>query len=83
MSFPSPKSGPLPKQRTQEFHRFQVIGVDYAGPIYCRSKHKAISKSFILLFSCSESTAIHLELVPNVSTQEFIKSIYSNNAKIF
>ena len=83
MSFPSPKSGPLPKQRTQECHQFQVMRVDYAGPIYCRSKNKAISKSFILLFSCSESRALHLELVPNVSTQEFIKSIYSDNAKTF
>ena len=34
MPFPSSKSGPLPKQRTQECHPFQVIGVDYAGPIY-------------------------------------------------
>ena len=74
MSFPSPKPRPLSKQRTQECHPFQVIGVGYTGPIYYSSKNKVISKSNIFLFSCSVSRAIHLELVPNLSTQEFIKS---------
>ena len=34
MPFPSPRSGPLPKQRNQECHPFEVIGEGYAGPIY-------------------------------------------------
>ena len=42
MLFPSLKPGPLPKKRTQECYPFQVIGVDYTGPIYYRSKNKAI-----------------------------------------
>ena len=71
MPFPSPKPEPLPKQRTQECHPFQVIEVDYAFPIYYRLKNKAISKSYILLFSYSVSRAIHLELVSNLTTQEF------------
>ena len=33
MPYPSPKPGPLPKERTQECHPFEVIGEDYAGPI--------------------------------------------------
>ena len=94
--FASPKPGPLPKQRTPECHPFQVIEVDCAGPFYYRSRNKAISKSYILLFSCSVSRAMHLELVPNLTTQEFIKSmkwliarrgspkiVYSDNAKTF
>ena len=92
MPYPSPKPGPLPKERTQECHPFEVIE-DYAGPIYY-VKNKAISKSCIL-FSCSVSRAINLELVRNLTTQ-FIKSIkrliarrgspkiiYSDNAKTF
>ena len=74
MPFPSPKPGPLSKQRAQECHPFQVIGVDYAGPIYFSCKTKAISKSYIL-FWCSVSRAVHLELVPNLTTQETIKSM--------
>ena len=75
MLFPNPKLRPLPKHRTQECRPFQVIGVEYAGPAYYRSKNKAISKSYILLFSYSVSRAIHLKLVPNLSTQKFIKSM--------
>ena len=75
MPFPRPKPGPSHKQRTQECHPFQVIGVDYAGPIYYRSKNKVISKSYISSFSCSVSRAIHLALGPNLTTQEFIKSM--------
>ena len=75
MLFPSPKPGPLHKQRTQECYPFQVIGVGYTGPIYYRSENKVISKSYILLFSCSVSRAIHLDLLPNLSIQEFIKSM--------
>ena len=71
MSFPIPKPGPLTKGRTQEYHTFQMLGVDYAGPIYYRSK----SRCYILLISCSVSSVIHLELVPNLTTQEIIKSI--------
>ena len=48
-----------------------------SGPIFYISKNKAISKSYILLFSCSVSRAIHLELVPNLTTQVFIKSMKS------
>ena len=48
MSFPNPKPRLLPKQRTQECHSFEVMRVDYGGPIYDRSKNKAISKSYIL-----------------------------------
>ena len=95
MPYPSPKPRPLPKERTQECHPFEVIGGNYTGLIYY-VKNKAISKSYILLFSCSVSRAIHLELAKNLTTQEFIKSIkrliarrggpkiiYSDNAKTF
>ena len=75
MPFPSPKPRPLPKQAAQECHPFHEIGVDYAGPIYDRSKNKAKEKSYILLFPRSVSRAVHLELVPNIFTQEFIKSM--------
>ena len=75
MPFPSPKPRPLPKQAAQECHPFHVIGADYADPIYDRSQNKAKAKSYILLFPRSVSRAVHLELVPNITAQEFIKSM--------
>ena len=75
---------------------FQVKGVDYAGHIFYRSKTRKYLKAYILLFSCSVSRAVYLELVPSLTTSEFIrclkrliartgrpKIIYSGNAKTF
>ena len=96
VSYPEPKPGLLTKDRTEQCFPFQVIGVDYAGPIYYRSKIKRDLKAYILLFSCSVSRAVYLELTPNLITSEFIrclkrliarrgrpKIIYSDNAKTF
>ena len=73
-----------------------VIGADYAGQIYYKTKKKSELKAYILLFSCSVTRAVHIELVSNLTTTEFIKSfkrlisrrgkpkiVYSDNAKTF
>ena len=97
LSYHSPKTGPLPKDskdRTEKCFPFGVIGKDYAGPIYYKTKKKSQLKAYILLFSCSVTRAVHIELVSNLTTTEFIKSfirvisrrgkpkiVYSDNAK--
>ena len=96
LPYPGVKPGPLPNDRTEQAVPFQVIGTDFAGPIYYRTKTKKESKACILIFSCSVSRAVHLELTPNTTTQEFIKclkqliprrgkpsTIYSDNTKSF
>ena len=73
-----------------------MIGVDFAGPIYFRAKNKKEGKAFILLFSCSLSRAVHLELLTDQTADSFIRclkrfvarrgrprKIYSDNAKAF
>ena len=75
---------------------FQVTGVDYAGPLFYRSKTRNDLKAYIILLSCSASRAVYKELVPNLTTSEFIKClkrliarsgrpkiIFSDNAKTF
>ena len=86
----------LPADRANLDLPFKIIGTDYAGPFLCKSKGKNERKVYLLLFSCSLPRAIHLEVLPNQTTQEFIhalkrliarkgrpKVIYSNNAKTF
>ena len=68
-----PKPGPLPKDRTEKCFPFEVIGTDYAGPIYYKTKKKSELKAYILLFSCSVTIAVHIELVSNLTTTEFMK----------
>ena len=52
---------------------FEVVGVDYAGPIYYCSK-KSEDKSYILIYTCSLTRGLHLELMPNLSCEEFLAS---------
>ena len=85
-----------PSNRTVGSSAFEVIGVDYAGPIPYRSAKNRERKSYILLYTCSLSRAIHLELLPDLTTTEFIhsfkmfiarrgrpKKVYSDNGKTF
>ena len=90
------QEGNLPTDRTVGSTAFQVIGVDYAGPLtYARGNCKT-GKAYILLFSCSLTRAIYLELVPDQGVEEFIRSlkrfiarkgrpekIYSDNGRTF
>ena len=73
-----------------------MIGVDYAGPFYCRINLTKNAKAYILLFSCSLTRAVHLQALQDQTTAEFIRSlklfiarrgrprkIYSDNAQTF
>ena len=95
LPYPKVKPGPLPNDRTEQAMPFQVIGTDFAGLIYTVLKQKK-SKAYILIFSCSVSRIVHLELISNTTTKEFIKclkrlvarrgkptTIYSDNTKSF
>ena len=90
-----PKPGVLPNDRTKENLPYEVIETDYAGPIYCKIKTKQ-TKTYALLFTCSITLAVHLELLSNQTTLEFIKAfkkliarrgspniVYSDNAKTY
>ena len=82
--------------RTQGSRPFQVIGVDYAGPIKYEKRGKVAGKAYIVLYACSLCRALYLDLVSSLETQEFILSlkkfiarkgrpdkIYSDNGSTF
>ena len=91
----TPKPGYLPTNRTSGETAFEVVGIDFAGPIrYKKFKHE--SKSYLVIFACSLSRAVYLELLPNLSTETFIpclkrfiarrgrpRVIYSDNGGTF
>ena len=95
-AFAAPPPGRLPTNRTQGGAPFQVVGLDYAGPIKYRSKGKSEDKAYILVYSCSLTRALYLDVLPNMETPEFLRSlkrfiarrgrprkIYSDNARTF
>ena len=92
----SPPPGLLPKDRTQGSTAFEVVGVDFAGPIRYRRKKGVEGKSYLILFACTLSRALHLELLLSLETVEFLGAlkrfiarrgrptkIYSGNGKTF
>ena len=95
-AFANPPTASLPTDRTVGSVPFEVLGVDFAGPIAYKLSPKKEGKAYILLFACSLTRAIHLELLPNQTAEEFIRSlkrfiarrgrprkIYSDNGRSF
>jgi hypothetical protein len=67
-------AGQLSEDRTSPGAAFEVIGVDFAGPMKFRKSSKAEAKSYFVIFACSLSRAVHLELLRNLETSTFIVS---------
>ena len=60
-----PPPGKLPTDRTNGGAAFEVIGTDFAGPIRYKTTNQREGKSYLVIFSCSLSRAVYLELVRN------------------
>ena len=55
----------LPDYCVQCNHAFEVVGINYAGPLFHKdifSSNDEVHKCYILLFTCAFSHAVHLEL---------------------
>ena len=95
-AFQTPPPGKLPSSKTQGTAPFQVLGVDFAGAIKYHDKGKKEKKSYLVMFACSLTRAVHLELVRSLETEEFIiclkkfisrrgrpELVYSDNGSTF
>ena len=69
------KPAPLPQDRTTGWRPFQVIGLDYAGPFPYKKSANTEGKAYILLYSCSLTRAVYLELVRGQSSEDFLPSL--------
>ena len=75
MPLKAPVVGQLPRDRTEGHRAFQVIGIDYAGPLVYRKGNKKEGKEYILVYACSLSRALYLELLPEQTLEEFLMSL--------
>ncbi|XP_073961651.1 uncharacterized protein [Choristoneura fumiferana] len=67
--------GDLPKQRVTPARPFLNSGVDFAGPyqtLMSRGRGIRTTKSYIAIFICMVTKAIHLELVGDLTSEAFI-----------
>ena len=70
-----PPPGNLLVDRKQGHRPFQVVGVDFAGPIKYRITKKTEGKAYITLYMCSLTRALYLELTTSMETDEFIRTL--------
>lgn len=95
----APLMGDFPEARVSAMVPFYTTGVDYGGPFLIKDRigrGNKVTKAYICLFVCFAVKAVHLELVTDLSTNNFIsalrrfisrrgipKDIWSDNGKNF
>ena len=95
LSFKYPKVTNLPKHRVNFIKPFEHTGIDFTGCIYVKDS-KRFKKMYLLIFTCLNIRAVHIELLPDIDTHSLVLAIirftniygvpshlYSDNAKSF
>ena len=73
--YKAPPPPPLPTFRVKEDPGFTHTGVDFAGPLKVRCGEGPADKVWICLFTCLVTRAVHLDVVPDQSTQSFLRCL--------
>lgn len=93
--FGFPPVAALPDFRVREATPFSKVSVDLAGPLFVKSPTGETIKSYIALFTCYVTQAVHLDLVKDLTASTFVcclrrfarrgtpSLIISDNAKTF
>uniref|UniRef100_A0A1I7VFI4 Integrase catalytic domain-containing protein n=1 Tax=Loa loa TaxID=7209 RepID=A0A1I7VFI4_LOALO len=68
--FKLPLMPSLPESRVMRSRSFEQVGLDYLGPLSIKSPTGVI-KRWIALFTCFTTRAVHLELVEDLSAENF------------
>ena len=85
----------LPPDRVANVPPFTNTGVDFAGPLYVKNSDNG-TKTYVCLFTCATTRAIHLELTTSPGAPQFLQAfrrfvghrglpakLLSDNAKTF
>ncbi|XP_064482953.1 uncharacterized protein LOC135395790 [Ornithodoros turicata] len=88
-------TAPLPAERVTPILPFEVAGVDFVGPVFVKTDDGS-KRSYISLFTCAVTKAVHFELISNLGANAFLLAfrrfvsrrgipsvMYSDNALTF
>ena len=73
--FKLPPVPSLPPERVTYTRAFSYIGLDYLGPIKVEKEDRTLTKHWICLFTCMAVRAVHLEVVKNLTAEEFLLAL--------
>ena len=73
--FLKPTSWKIANRQDRRITPFQVVGLDFAGPIGYKPETEKKRKSYIFLLACSLTRAVHLALLPNQTAKEFLNHL--------
>ena len=65
---------PLPECRVKEEPPFTYVGNDFVGPLYVKSLNSPQQKVWMCLYTCCVTRAIHLDHVPYITANAFLRS---------
>lgn len=96
-AFRYPKYSSMPKHHLNLIYPFRHVGVDFTGHLWVNNpKTNASEKVFILIFTCLNIRAIHIEVLPDMTVKNFVLAfqrfcnrytvpqyLYCDNAKTF
>ena len=97
LAYKYPKVVDMPKHHMNLVRPFNHVGVDYTGHLWVKDEISGGTvKMFVLVFTCLNIRAVHFELLPDMSTRNFVLAfqrlcnmysipqfLYSDNAKTF
>ena len=96
LAYRYPRMTNLPKHRVNFVKPFVHTGVDFTGHLWVKDEKGEDVKMYLLIFTCLNVRAIHIEVVPDMSTHSFVLAflrfvnlygipthVYSDNAKSF
>lgn len=72
------KMSNLPRARIEQAHPFQTCGVDFAGPFQVKegtTRNQKFVKTYICIFVCFVTKALHIELASNLTTEAFLNCL--------
>lgn len=70
--------GNLPEPRVTESRPFTHVGIDYCGPFLLKQRkfrNRSSIEVYVAVFVCLAIKAVHLEVVTNLTTEEFLAAL--------
>ena len=91
-----PQMGDLPRERVVPSFAFSHCGLDYCGPFYTKNGTRTLLKTYVAIFICFSTKAVHIEPVMSLTKDDCLAAIkrfvsrrgipdeiYSNNSTTF